>query len=93
MLYELADYIGLPWKRVGLRLGLHSAALEQIQMENSYSWDRVCCMLLRWFRSHTGDGESKAITLKKALINSGFRIENPQILQEQVGTQKIAIAA
>ena len=28
VLHKLADHIGFPWKRVGLHLGLHNAALK-----------------------------------------------------------------
>ena len=87
VLFKLADHIGLPWKRVGLHLGLHNAELEQVEMDNSYSWDKVYCMLNRWFQNYTGDVESKASTLRKALIDSGLRIENPHTLQELVNIQ------
>ena len=79
--------------RVGLNLGLHNAALEQIEMGNSYPWNRVYKMLDSWFKSDTGNDESKASTLRKALVASGFRLQNPHKLQEQVSTQKNNIAA
>ena len=47
----------------------------------------------RWFKSDTGDAESKASDLRKALVESGFRIENPQLLQDKAGTQKNTIQA
>ena len=61
--------IGVEWQQLGRILKLTKACMDQIEMDNPKSADRICKMLMEWRKIFPHEGTFR--TLRLALISAG----------------------
>ena len=64
----MAGRIGVEWQQLGRFLNLSNACIEQIEMNNKISADKICKMLMDWRKMFPHKGTFR--TLRSALISA-----------------------